>query len=209
MHGLIDQDNSRRILGRWLEMFPEGAEKKQPTLLVAYTYQKMFSADSFVYNFFGGFQWNIFNYGRLKNNVRLQDAAFQQLLEDYRQTMLQAQAEVENAIVAYLQSHHQLKALQSAASAAQRAADVSSAQYEDGLVDFNTVISTLRALASQQDQLAAIQGTVATNLVAVYRALGGGWEIRQGKKPVDLIPDDTREEMLERGSYWKRTFEKE
>ncbi len=52
------------------------------------------------------------------------------------------------------------------------------AQYEDGLVDFNTVITTLQALVSQQDQLAAIQGTVTTNLVDLYKSLGGGWELR-------------------------------
>ena len=172
-------------------------------------FSDLFSADSFVYNFFGGFQWNIFNYGRIKNNVRLQDAAFQQLLEDYRETVLQAQGEVENAIVAFLKSHEQLTAFRLAAEAAQRAADVSSAQYEDGLVDFNTVITTLNSLASQQDQLAAIQGTVATNLVAVYKSLGGGWEIRQGRDPLDVIPEETREEMLERTKYWRRTFKKE
>ena len=82
----------------------------------------------------GGFQWNIFNYGRLKSNVRLQDAVFQQLLEDYRQTVLQAQGEVENNIVAFLKSRQQLQAYQLAADASQRAAKISTAQYNDGLI---------------------------------------------------------------------------
>ena len=166
----------------------------------------LFSSDSGGFNLFGFFQWNIFNYGRLKNNVRLQDAVFQQLLIDYRETVLQAQAETENAIVAYLKAQQQLTALQSAAGAAQRAVDVSTAQYQDGLVNFNTVITTLQALASQQDQVAATLGTVATNLVDVYTSLGGGWEIRQSDDPLDLIPDETRDEMLERGKYWNKTF---
>jgi len=169
----------------------------------------LFSADSFVWNLFGAFQWNILNYGRIKNNVRLQDAVFQQQLEDYRQTVLQAQGEVENAIVAFLKSQQQLAAYRSAASAAQRAADVSTMQYQEGLVNFNTVISTLLSLASQQDLLAATQGTVTTNLVAVYKSLGGGWEIRTSEDPLDLIPDETKEEMLERGKYWRKTFENE
>ena len=76
------------------------------------------------------------------------------------------------------------------------------------MVDFNTVISTLRTLVSQQEQLVASQGTVATNLVDVYRSLGGGWEIRQDKTPLELIPGDTRNEMLERTGYWDRTFKK-
>ncbi len=167
----------------------------------------LFSSDTSSYNLFGFFDWNIFNYGRLKNNVRLQDAFFQQLLEDYRQSVLNAQVEIENAIVAFLKSQEQLEAIQLAADAAQRAADISTAQYQDGLVDFNTVITTLTALVNQTDQLATAQGTVTTNLVTVYRSLGGGWEFREGREPLDLIPEETQEEMLERGEYWQKTFE--
>ena len=170
------------------------------------SFSDLFSAQTLGYNLFGAFQWNIFQYGRLRNNIRLQDAAFQQLLEDYRQTVLQAQGEVENAIVAFFKSQQQLAALRSAADAAQRAADISTLQYQGGEVGYNTVILTLQALVSQQDQLAAIQGTVTTNLVDVYRSLGGGWEVRQSQNPLDLIPDAVKDEMLERTKYWNRTF---
>ena len=166
----------------------------------------LFESASNTWGLVGGFQWNIFNYGRLKSNVRLQDAVFQQFLEDYRQTVLQAQGEVENNIVAFLKSQQQLQAYQLAADASQRAAKISTAQYQDGLVDFNTVINTLVSLSSQQDQLAAIKGTVTTNLIAVYKSLGGGWEIHNSSEPRDLIPDQTREEMLERTRYWNKTF---
>ncbi len=162
----------------------------------------LFNADNVTYNFGGVVRWNIFNYGRIKNNIRLQDATFQQFLEDYRQIVLQAQGEVESSLTAFFQSQVQLKELQQAADAAQRAADVSMEQYEDGSVDFNTVVSTLRALDSQQDQLASIQGTVAVNLVDVYRSLGGGWEVRQGENTGDLIPEQTWNEMRARGTYW-------
>ena len=123
--------------------------------------------------------------------------------------MLQAQDEVENAIVAFFKSQQQLGARELAAEAAQRAVDVSTAQYQDGLVNFNTVITTLKSLATQQDRLAAVRGTVATNLVGVYRSLGGGWEIRPSQNPLDLIPEETRQEMLERGNYWKKTFKQQ
>jgi NodT family efflux transporter outer membrane factor (OMF) lipoprotein len=166
----------------------------------------LFNADNIGYSAFGFFEWNIFNYGRLRNNVRLQDAAFQQLLEDYRQTVLQAQGEVENAIIAFLKTRQQLEAFQLAEAAARRAYDISSEQYQDGLVDFNTVLNTLRTLFAQQEQLVVTQGTVATNLVDVYRSLGGGWELRKDKTPLELIPEDTREEMLERTDYWDGTF---
>ena len=162
----------------------------------------LFNADNVTYNFGGVVRWNILNYGRIKSNIRLQDATFQQLLEDYRQVVLQAQGDVESSLAAFFQSQVQLKELQQAADAAQRAADVSMEQYQDGSVDFNTVVSTLRTLDSQQDQLASIQGTVAANLVDVYRSLGGGWEVRQGDKAGDLIPEQTWNEMRARGKYW-------
>jgi NodT family efflux transporter outer membrane factor (OMF) lipoprotein len=167
----------------------------------------LFTDDTFRYSLSAGFQWDILNYGRLRSNVRLQDAFFQQLLEDYRQTVLQAQADVENSIVAFLRSQEQLDAYQSAADAAHRAADISTIQYQEGLVNFNTVITTLRTLSTQQDLLAVTEGTVATNLVDVYLAIGGGWEVRESDDPTGLIPEETREELLERTKYWNRTFE--
>ena len=146
---------------------------------------------------------NIFNYGRLRSNVRLQDALFQQLLVDYRDTVLQAQGDVENAIVAYLKSHEQLASYSLAVAASQRAVDVSTAQYQNGLVDFNTVITTLGSHAQQQDLLASTRGSVATNLDEVYKALGGGWEIRADRDPVDLLPAGMKDEMRERTRAWK------
>jgi outer membrane protein TolC len=165
-------------------------------------FSDLFDGSSVAYSFGGFMRWNVFNYGRIEGNIRLQDATFQQLLEDYRRTVLQAQGEVETSLVAFFQSLLQLEELRQAAEAAQRAAEISMEQYMDGLVDFNTVVSTLRTLASQQDQLASIQGTVAANLVEVYRALGGGWEIRQSDNAADLIPVEIQEEMRARGKYW-------
>jgi outer membrane protein TolC len=164
----------------------------------------LFNAESVAYNFGGLVRWNVFNYGRIQNNIRLQDATFQQLLEDYRRTVLQAQGEVESALVVFFQSILQLKELRQAADSAQRAAEVSIEQYMEGLVDFNTVVSTMRTLATQQDQLASIQGTVAVSLVEVYRSLGGGWEIHQSDNIDDLIPEETKGEMRERGKYWRQ-----
>ncbi len=163
----------------------------------------LFSSDNETWNYFGGFRWNIFNYGRLKSNVRLQDARFQQLLVDYRDTVLQAQGDIENAIVAYLKSHEQLASYRLAADAAQRAVTISTTQYENGLVDFNTVITTLRSLVDQEDLLSTTQGSVATNLVQVYRALGGGWEVREDRDPVEFVPAAMKDAMRERTGQWK------
>ena len=176
-----------------------------PAVSQAYGQQfaDLFDSKNIAYSYGGFVHWNVFNYGRIENNILLQDAAFQQLLEDYRRTVLQAQGEVEKSLVAFFQSLIQLEALQQAADAAKRAADISTEQYMEGLVDFNTVISTLSALAVQQDALASMQGTVAANLVEVYRSLGGGWEIRQSGNAGDLIPRETQDEMRARGKYWK------
>ena len=167
----------------------------------------LFEGDSETWSLSGGFNWNIFNYGRLRSNVRLQDARFQQLLTDYRNTVLQAQGDAENAIVAYLKSHEQLAAYKAAATASQRAVNVATVQYQSGLIQFNTLLTTLNTHARQQDLYASTQGSVNTNLVQVYLALGGGWEIRGDRNPVELLPATMKEEMIERTEDWKGVLE--
>lgn len=162
----------------------------------------LFDGDSQTWSLFGTFEWNIFNYGRLKSNVRLQDALFQQLLVDYRNTVLQAQGDVENAIVAYLKTHGQLLSYKLAAAASQRAVNVATIQYQQGAIDFNTLITTMSANLQQQDLLASTQGSVATNLVQVYKSLGGGWEIREDRDPVELLPAAMKDEMRKRTKAW-------
>jgi outer membrane protein TolC len=163
----------------------------------------LFENETQTWTLSGGFNWNIFNYGRLKSNVRLQDARFQQLLTDYRNTVLQAQGDAENAIVAYLKSHEQLASYKAAAAASGRAAKLATTQYKVGQIPFNTVITTLTTDAQQRDLLASTQGSVNTNLVQVYLALGGGWEIRGNRNPVELLPAAMKEEMIERTDDWK------
>lgn len=163
----------------------------------------LFANDQDTWDLFGSFRWNLFNYGRIRSNVRLQDARFQQLLVDYLDTVLQSQAEVENAIVAYLKSHEQLESYTVAAAASQRAVNVATIQYQEGYTDFNTLVSTLVANVQQQDLLSAARGDVAVNLVQVYKTLGGGWQIRDNRDPVEFLPSDMREEMLQRTKTWK------
>lgn len=167
----------------------------------------LFTNDSGTWDLTGGFQWNILNYGRLQSNVRLQDALFQQLLMDYQNTVLQAQGDVENSIVAYIKSYEQLAAYERAAKASQRSVAASTMQYDNGLIDFNTVISTLSSDAEQQQLLASARGAVATNLVQVYRALGGGWQIRDNKDPVDFLPEAMKQQMRERTGAWEGVLE--
>lgn len=127
------------------------------------------------------FRWNVLNWGRIRNGVLLQDATFQRLAYAYQNQMVVADQEVENAIIAYLQGHERVAALERAVKAAQLAVDKVTEQYRIGVTDFNRVFLLQAALVQQQDALASARGDVAKSLVALYRALGGGWEIRLGQ----------------------------
>ncbi len=124
------------------------------------------------------FSWNILNYGRILNNVRYQDALFQQLVVDYQIAVLNAAREAENGLVTFLQSQEQTKSQAESVQAAQTAVEISLAQYQGGQVDFNRVAVLELQLVQQQNLLAQARGQIATGLVNIFRALGGGWEIR-------------------------------
>lgn len=145
-----------------------------------------------------GVQWNIFNYGRLTNNVRVQDARFQELLITYQNTVLTAQQNVEDAIVAYLRSQERAEFLARSTDAAKGGLDLAMDQYSGGIADFTTVIVGQQSLLSEQDAFAVTLGSIASNLVAIYRALGGGWQIREG---MDLIAPEVKAVMAKRTNW--------
>jgi NodT family efflux transporter outer membrane factor (OMF) lipoprotein len=145
-----------------------------------------------------GVQWNIFNYGQLTNNVRYQDARFQELLVTYQNTVLTAQQNVEDAIVAFVRSQERAEFLARSTDAAKHSLSLAVDQYRGGVADFTTVIVAQQSLLSEQDNFAATLGSIASNLVAIYRALGGGWEIREG---TDIIPPEMKEVMAKRTNW--------
>jgi NodT family efflux transporter outer membrane factor (OMF) lipoprotein len=144
------------------------------------------------------FQWPFLNYGRLTNIVRVQDARFQQLLISYQNTVLKAQQEVEDALVAFLRAQERAEFLAQSAGSARRSFDLAAAQYREGVTDFTTVLVAQQALLAEQDNLAVTLGSISSNLVGVYRALGGGWEIREGE---DLVPADVKRAMAKRTDW--------
>jgi NodT family efflux transporter outer membrane factor (OMF) lipoprotein len=144
------------------------------------------------------FSWDIFNYGRIRNRVRTEDARFQELVANYRNTVLRAAQEVEDSIAAYLRGQEQVAFLAESVSAAKRSTDLSLIQYRDGAVDFIRVLDSERFLVQQQDNLAAAQGNVVINLVSLYKGLGGGWQIRDGKP---FVPPDIQKEMITRTNW--------
>jgi NodT family efflux transporter outer membrane factor (OMF) lipoprotein len=145
-------------------------------------------------------QWNILNYGRITNNVRVQDARFEQLLIAYQNAVLKAQQEVEDALVAFLRAQERAEFLGQSTTAAKRSLDLAVMQYREGTKDFTTVLIAQQALLNEQDNLASTLGNISSSLVGVYRALGGGWEIRDGK---DLVPSEIKEEMARRTNWGK------
>jgi outer membrane protein TolC len=142
--------------------------------------------------------WNLFNYGRITNSIRVEDARFQQLAVDYQSTVLQAVQEVEDAMTAYLRTRDQVVLLTDAVAAYKNSVGLSSLQYKEGLVDFQRVLDAQQNLVRQQDNLVATTGNVALNLISLYKALGGGWEMRAGH---DFVPADIKEVMKERTNW--------
>lgn len=137
------------------------------------------------------FQWNVLNYGRLLNRVRLEDARFEELVAKYQNTVLEAGQQVENGLVTFLRSQTQAQFLGQSVEAAERAVRVSIAQYRGGTVDFNRVSLLEQNLVTQQDNYAQAQGQIALGLIQVYRALGGGWQIRLDPPPaLGIVPTE-------------------
>lgn len=136
----------------------------------------LFSEKSFFAFVFPTFQWKILNYGRLRNNIQMQQARFQGRVLKYQQTVLQAQREVEDALVAFLQGQEQARRFEESVAATARSVELVLTMYRGGIADFNRVYNTQSLLATQQDQLAQVRGTIAQRLIDVYRALGGGWQ---------------------------------
>jgi len=120
--------------------------------------------------------WKIFDAGAIRLNIRVQTARQKQALIQYESTVLKAQEEVENGLVAYAKEQLRRESLQAAATAARRAYELSWDRYNAGLVDFNNVLDATRSLQSFQDELASSDGTATSNLIRLYKALGGGWE---------------------------------
>ena len=158
----------------------------------------MFSSAGLAYSFGPTFQWNILNYGQITNNVRLQDATLQQYLVDYQNTVLKAQQDVENGISTYLQSKIAVAALRYSVAAATGAYHISLLQYQQGTRDYTSVLTSEQNLLTAENDLAMAEGNVPQGVTAVYEALGGGWQIREGH---DFVPPATNAEMRARTDW--------
>jgi NodT family efflux transporter outer membrane factor (OMF) lipoprotein len=158
----------------------------------------LFSSNSLFFAVGPRISWPFFNYGRLKNGVRVQDARFQQLLVAYHNTVLKAVQEVEDALVGLLNARDAASAQQKAVASAQRAAEIALAMYREGATDYQRVIDAQRSLLTQENNLADASSSVTTNFIALYKALGGGWEAREGQP---FVPSEVQTEMRQRTNW--------
>ena len=157
-----------------------------------------FTSNSLTYMGGPSVTWNIFNYGQISNNVRTQDARLQQLLVNYQNVVLQAAQEVEDSTVGFVRTQEQERYLSQSVISALRSVDLAVIQYRDGAVDYTRVLNSQQSLITQQDQATVTRGQIAQNLVGMYRALGGGWQLRAGR---DFIPEATKDVMSERTNW--------
>ena len=158
----------------------------------------LFSSDSISYSAGASFTWPVLNYGRIRNNVRVQDARLQQALVAYQQSVLEAVQEVDDAMVSLSGAQAQKAILHEGVAAAVRSNDLSMLQYKEGFSGYQRVLDAQKSLFSQQNRYASSQGQAVQSLVQLYKALGGGWEVREGRPFVD---ENTLTVMRERTNW--------
>ena len=163
----------------------------------------LFGSDSLTYGASGSFSWPFLNYGRIRNNIRVQDARLQQALIAYRESVLQAAREVEDAMTSYVGAVAQDGILAESVTSAQRSNDLSMLRYKEGFSDYQRVLDAQQSLFVQQGRYVNNRGAAVRSVVDLYKALGGGWEIHGGR--YDVSPE-TREQMEQR-TNWGNYFD--
>ncbi|WP_051309828.1 efflux transporter outer membrane subunit [Desulfogranum japonicum] len=144
--------------------------------LEAISADKLINAPTRLWSLGPTFSWPIFRAGALRNQVKIEDEQMQQQILQYKAAVLNATEEVENAIIAYANEQQKLQRLQEGSKAARLAEQLAEHQYATGMTGFSDVLDAQRSLLSFEDQIAQSSGTVLSNLIRLYKALGGGWQ---------------------------------
>jgi len=169
-------------------------------------FSDLFDSGSITYFVGPSVQWPILNYGRITNQVRVQDARFQQLVVNYQNTVLGAYREVEDAMVGFLRKQEEATLRADSVQALKRSVEIALTQYREGVIDYQRVLDTQRGLTVEQDLLTSTTGDIILNLIATYKALGGGWQLHEGK---EFVNEKTKEVMQERTNWGKLLDAKE
>jgi outer membrane protein TolC len=141
--------------------------------------------------------WHIFDAGEARNNIRVEDARYQQLLADYQNVVIKAAQEVEDALHGLQSGQDAVVFEQHAVDAARRSVELAVVQYREGAADYQRVLDAQRSLLDEETTLSQTKSDVATSLIALFKALGGGWESRRPES----IPASTRLEMEDRTGW--------
>ncbi|GGO76712.1 outer membrane protein [Marinobacterium nitratireducens] len=144
------------------------------------------------------FSWNLFDHGLIRNNVRLQDARLQQAIENFQNSVLLAAKEIDDAAIDVVKTAERQAVLHDSVVAAERSLEIANTLYQEGYAGFQRVLDAQRAMFSQAERELLNQGDHLSAVVALYRALGGGW---QPTTIDDLIPARTRDTMEERTDW--------
>jgi outer membrane protein, multidrug efflux system len=136
----------------------------------------LFDPGSRIWGVTPALRWNVFDGGRIRSQIEVEDARTEQALLIYERTILNALNEVENAMTAYLEQRIRFDALDRSVAASRRVLGMATKLYRQGLINFQSVMDAQRELFSIENQLAEARGQTATNLVRLYKAIGGGWD---------------------------------
>jgi len=148
------------------------------------SFKDLFAPGSLVANAGGDVFWPVLRYPQILNNVRAEDARFQQAIVFYMDTVVKAAQEVEDGITGFLRQQEAAEFAQRAVTAAELSVELSLVQYREGATDYQRVLDSQRVLLASQNALIDTRSEAATNLIALYKALGGGWELRPGDRRI-------------------------
>jgi multidrug efflux system outer membrane protein len=133
------------------------------------------SANAYYYNLGASIAWTVFDFGRIRSRISQNEARADAALATYEKTVLTALEETEGALISFSRNQRRAESLFKAARASEEAAKLARARFEAGVTDFLNVLDAERQLLADRDGLAQAQTDAGTSLIAVYKALGGGW----------------------------------
>lgn len=158
----------------------------------------LFGRGAIAYTFGGSLVWPFLNYDRIRNNIRIEDARLQQALLNYRDTVIQAARETEDALAAFVGSREQSRILAEAVDSARRSNHLSTVRFKEGFSDYQRVLDSQQRLFTQEQRFVTSQGNTVRSVVALYKALGGGW---QDRRSLPELRSETARAMRERTNW--------
>ena len=144
---------------------------------------QLFQSDSINAGIGPSFRWNILNFGKFRCNIEAQKFIQRQFIASYQETVLQAAEEVDNSLAGYLREQERYAYLTQTVASYREAVRLANLRYQSGTTDFQRVIDSQRSLLTYQNQLVQTEANVVNNVITLYRAMGGGWQMPINEAP--------------------------